>query len=183
MNIFVASLPFTLSEADLKESFEAYGPVDSVKIIMDKATGRSKGFGFVEMSNAEDAQRAIEGLNGATVGGRAIVVNENNGSQPQQRKSFGGGGGRPSFNRDGGGQRSFNRDSNGGGGYRGNNDRYGNSGGGGGYRSNDGGGYRSNDGGGYRGNNDRYNSNDRYNNGGQRSSGGYRRDFNNDSDE
>jgi RNA recognition motif-containing protein len=177
MNIFVASLPFTLGEADLRESFEAYGLVDSVKIIMDKTTGRSKGFGFVEMPNAEEAQNAIQGLNGATVGGRPIVVNETDTrAQQPQRKSFGGGGGRPSFNSNGGGQRSFNRDSNGGGGYRGNNDRYGNSGGGGGYRSNDR--YNSNDGGGYRGNNDRYgNSN------GGRSNGGYRRDYNNDSDE
>lgn len=167
MNIFVASLPFTLGEADLRESFEAYGLVDSVKIIMDKTTGRSKGFGFVEMPNAEEAQNAIQGLNGATVGGRAIVVNETDTrAQQPQRKSFGGGG-RPSFNRDNGGQRSFSRDNN--------------RGGGGGYRSNDGGGYRSNDGGGYR-SNDRYSNNDRYNSG-SRGNGGYRRDYNNDSDE
>lgn len=102
MNIFVGSLPFSLGEADLRESFEAYGPVDSVKIITDKFTGRSKGFGFVEMPNEEEGQKAIDELNGATVQGRAIVVNK---SEPRpeggERKSFGN-------NRSGG----FNRDNN-----------------------------------------------------------------------
>jgi len=76
MNIFVGSLPFSIDEADLRESFEAYGTVDSVKIITDKFTGRSKGFGFVEMSNDDEAQKAIDELNGATVEGRTIVVNK-----------------------------------------------------------------------------------------------------------
>ena len=76
MNIFVGSLPFSIEEADLRESFEAYGTVDSVKIITDKFTGRSKGFGFVEMPNDEEAQKAIDELNGATVQGRAIVVKD-----------------------------------------------------------------------------------------------------------
>ena len=76
MNIFVGSLPFSIEEADLRESFEAYGAVDSVKIITDKFTGRSKGFGFVEMPSDEEAQKAIDELNGATVQGRAIVVNK-----------------------------------------------------------------------------------------------------------
>jgi len=67
MNIFVGSLPFSIEEADLRESFEAYGAVDSVKIITDKFTGRSKGFGFVEMTNDDEAQKAIDELNGATV--------------------------------------------------------------------------------------------------------------------
>lgn len=110
MNIFVGSLPFSIEEADLRESFEAYGPVDSVKIITDRFTGRSKGFGFVEMPNDEEAQKAIDELNGATVQGRTIVVNK---SEP-----------RPEGDRRGG-NRSFNRDNNrgGGGGYRGGNDR------------------------------------------------------------
>ena len=66
MNIFVGSLPFSIEEADLRESFEAYGAVDSVKIITDKFTGRSKGFGFVEMPSDDEAQKAIDELNGAT---------------------------------------------------------------------------------------------------------------------
>ena len=75
MNIFVGSLPWSIEEADLRESFEAYGTVDSVKIVTDKFTGRSKGFGFVEMPNDEEAQKAIDELNGATVEGRSIKVN------------------------------------------------------------------------------------------------------------
>ena len=88
MNIFVGSLPFSIEEADLRESFEAYGTVDSVKIITDKFTGRSKGFGFVEMSNDDDAQKAIDELNGATVQGRAIVVNKSEPKPEGERRSF-----------------------------------------------------------------------------------------------
>ncbi len=109
MNIFVGSLPFSLEEADLRESFEAYGAVESVKIITDKFTGRSKGFGFVEMSNDDEAQKAIDELNGATVAGRTIVVNKSEPRPEGERKSF-------NNNRSGGG---FNRDNNrsGGGGF------------------------------------------------------------------
>ncbi|MES2410710.1 MAG: RNA-binding protein [Bacteroidota bacterium] len=96
MNIFVGSLPFSIDEADLRESFEAYGTVDSVKIITDKFTGRSKGFGFVEMSNDEEAQKAIDELNGATVEGRTIVVNKSEPKPEGERKSY-------SNNRSGGG--------------------------------------------------------------------------------
>ena len=88
MNIFVGSLPFSIEEADLRESFEAYGTVDSVKIITDKFTGRSKGFGFVEMPNDDDAQKAIDELNGATVQGRAIVVNKSEPKPEGERRSF-----------------------------------------------------------------------------------------------
>ena len=88
MNIFVGSLPFTIDEADLRESFEAYGTVDSVKIITDKFTGRSKGFGFVEMSNDEEAQKAIDELNGATVEGRTIVVNKSEPKPEGERRPF-----------------------------------------------------------------------------------------------
>ena len=88
MNIFVGSLPFSIDEADLRESFEAYGTVDSVKIITDKFTGRSKGFGFVEMSNDEEAQKAIDELNGATVEGRTIVVNKSEPKPEGERKSY-----------------------------------------------------------------------------------------------
>ncbi len=113
MNIFVGSLPFSIEEADLRESFEAYGAVDSVKIISDKFTGRSKGFGFVEMSNDDEAQKAIDELNGATVQGRAIVVNKSEPKPEGERKPFnsnrGGGdnrgGGYGGGNRSGGGDR------------------------------------------------------------------------------
>ncbi|MEW5676850.1 RNA-binding protein [Flavobacterium enshiense] len=112
MNIFVGSLPFSIDEADLRESFEAYGAVNSVKIITDKFTGRSKGFGFVEMENDEEAQKAIDELNGATVGGRAIVVNKSEPKPEGERRSF-------NNNRSGGGYGN-NR---GGGNYGGGNNR------------------------------------------------------------
>jgi RNA recognition motif-containing protein len=117
MNIFVGSLPFSLEEADLRESFEAYGAVESVKIITDKFTGRSKGFGFVEMSNDDEAQKAIDELNGATVSGRTIVVNKSEPRPEGERRSFNSNSRPGGFNRDnnrsGGG---FNRDNNRGGG-------------------------------------------------------------------
>jgi RNA recognition motif-containing protein len=108
MNIFVGSLPYSIEEADLRGFFEDYGTVDSVKIIMDKFTGRSKGFGFVEMPDDAEAQKAIEELNGGTVEGRTIVVNK---SEPKPE------GERKRFDRNGGGREGFsnNRDSNRGG--------------------------------------------------------------------
>lgn len=112
MNIFVGSLPFSIEEADLRESFEAYGAVDSVKIITDKFTGRSKGFGFVEMPNDDDAQKAIDELNGATVQGRAIVVNKSEPKPEGERRSFNGGnrgGFRGGNDRNGGGYGGNNR--------------------------------------------------------------------------
>ena len=117
MNIFVGSLPFSIDEADLRESFEAYGAVSSVKIITDKFTGRSKGFGFVEMDNDTEAEKAIQELNGASVDGRTIVVNKSEPKPEGERKSF-------NNNRSGGGY-SGGGNSRGGGSY---NDR--NSGGG-----------------------------------------------------
>ncbi|MBC7641166.1 MAG: RNA-binding protein [Flavobacterium sp.] len=114
MNIFVGSLPFSIEEADLRESFEAYGSVDSVKIISDKFTGRSKGFGFVEMANDDEAQKAIDELNGATVQGRAIVVNKSEPKPEGERRTYNnnrgggdnrGGGGYGGGNRSGGGDR------------------------------------------------------------------------------
>lgn len=102
MNIFVGSLPFNVEEADLREYFEEYGEVTSVKIITDKFTGKSKGFGFVEMPSDEAAQKAIDELNGGTIDGRKIVVNK---SEPKPQ------GERKPFNRNGGGNRGgFNRD-------------------------------------------------------------------------
>jgi RNA recognition motif-containing protein len=110
MNIFVGSLPFSIEEADLRESFEAYGTVDSVKIITDKFTGRSKGFGFVEMSNDDEAQKAIDELNGATVDGRTIVVNKSEPKPEGERRTF-------NNNRSGGGGYNGGGNSRGGGSY------------------------------------------------------------------
>ncbi len=76
MNIFIGSLPYTIKEDDLKGFFEEYGEVSSARIITDKMSGRSKGFGFVEMADDDAAKKAIEELNGAEVEGRTIVVNE-----------------------------------------------------------------------------------------------------------
>jgi RNA recognition motif-containing protein len=119
MNIFVGSLPWSIEEADLRESFEAYGAVDSVKVVTDKFTGRSKGFGFVEMSNDDEALKAIEELNGATVEGRTIVVNKSEPKAEGERRSFNnnrsGGGYNGGGNSRGGGYGGGNRDNNGGG--------------------------------------------------------------------
>lgn len=76
MNIYVGNLSYEVKEDDLKKEFEAYGQVESVKIILDNYTGRSKGFGFVEMPNDSEAQAAIDGLKGKEVKGRALNVNE-----------------------------------------------------------------------------------------------------------
>jgi len=90
MNIFVGSLPFTIKETELKRLFEEYGEVASAKIITDKLSGRSKGFGFIEMPNDQEAQEAINGLNGTEVGGRKIVVNKSEPRSDSDRKqSFG----------------------------------------------------------------------------------------------
>lgn len=118
MNIFVGSLPFKIQESELKQYFEEYGEVSSVKIITDKFTGRSKGFAFVEMPDDASAQKAIDALNGSDIGGRTAVVNQ--AEEKKERDNRGGGGG--GYNRGGGGDR---------GGY----------GGGGGYNRGGGGGY------------------------------------------
>ena len=113
MNIFVGNLPFNVVEEELREFFEEYGEVESAKIIMDRASGRSKGFGFVEMSNEDQAKQAIEELNGAEVDGRTIVVNK--AEERKERKSSGGGGGER-HSRGGGGGGGYNRGGSGGGG-------------------------------------------------------------------
>jgi RNA recognition motif-containing protein len=120
MNIFVGSLPYRLQEAELKELFEAYGEVSSVKLIIDRETGRSKGFGFVEMEDEEAAQKAIAGLNGAEVAGRSIAV-----SQAEDRKPSGGGrsGGFGGGNRGGSGGYGGGNRGGGGGGYQRDNNR------------------------------------------------------------
>ena len=99
----------------MKELFEAYGEVTTVKIIMDRESGRSKGFGFVEMSDDEAAQKAISGLNGSEVSGRSIAVSQAEDKKPGDRRSSGGGGGYGGGNRGGGGG-GYSRDSRGGGG-------------------------------------------------------------------
>ena len=121
MNIFVGSLPFSLEEAELKD-FEEYGEVTSARIITDKFSGRSKGFGFIEMPNAEEAQKAIEELNGAEVDGRTIVVNESI-EKPKDGTRRPGGGGGGGFNRGGGSGGGFNRGGDRGGFNRGGGDR------------------------------------------------------------
>lgn len=78
MNIFVASLNFKTKQEDLQKAFEAYGQVTSAKIVKDRVTGRSKGFGFVEMPNDEEAARAIAGLNDSELDGRQLVVKQAN---------------------------------------------------------------------------------------------------------
>lgn len=126
MNIYVGNLSWGLKDQDLANLFAPFGEVASAKIVMDKFTQRSKGFGFVEMPNDEQAQAAIAQLNGSEVEGRNLVVNE---SRPKEdngggfkKRSFGGGGG--GFKKGGGFGGGGNRG--GGGGY--------NRGGGGGYR-------------------------------------------------
>jgi RNA recognition motif-containing protein len=89
MNIYVGSLNFKMQEAELKELFEGYGEVTSAKIIFDKYSGKSKGFGFVEMPNDAEAKKAIEELNGSNVGGRNIIVNES--IERPERRNFRGG--------------------------------------------------------------------------------------------
>jgi RNA recognition motif-containing protein len=132
MNIFVGSLPFSLQEAELQGVFEEYGEVSSCKIITDKFSGRSKGFGFIEMADDEAAKKAIEELNGAEIGGRAIVVNEAEEKKPGERRGGGGFGGGERRGGFGGG------DNRGGGGY-GNRGGGGSGGSGGGYGSRGGG--------------------------------------------
>lgn len=114
MNIFVGSLPFSLEEAELKEFFVEYGEVTSVKIITDKFSGRSKGFGFVEMTDDEQAKKAIEELNGAEVGGRTIVVNKSEERKEGDRKPFRSGGGSGGGNSRGGSGGGYNKSGGGG---------------------------------------------------------------------
>ena len=90
MNIYVGNLPWGLSEEDLREAFEAFGEVVSIKIIQDKFTGRSRGFGFVEMPTNEEGEAAISALNGKDLKGREIVVNQ---ARPRRDDQGGEGGG------------------------------------------------------------------------------------------
>src|ERR1700731_2253993 len=89
-NIFVGNLSFNTSEDELRQMFEPFGQVDRVSIMTDRDTGRSRGFGFVEMTSNEDGDKAITALNGSSVGGRTINVNE---ARPKTERTGGGGGG------------------------------------------------------------------------------------------
>lgn len=129
MNIYVGNLSWGLSDQDLANLFANYGEVASAKIVIDKFTQRSKGFGFVEMANDEEAKTAISSLNETEVDGRNIVVNESR-PKPEGSGGAGGGGGYKKRSFGGGGGGGGNR-SGGGGGYDRNS-----GGGGGGYRSN-----------------------------------------------
>ena len=139
--LYVGNLSYNVRDEDLQQAFAQYGGVSSAKVMMDRDTGRSKGFGFVEMGSDAEAQAAINGMNGQSLDGRAIVVNE---ARPREERpgGFGGGGGRPSGG--GGGFGGGGGRSGGGGGFGG-----GGSGGGGGYGG--GGGGRSGGGGGFGG--------------------------------
>ena len=101
MNIYVGNLPYNTNDADMKALFENYGTVTSTSIISDKFTGRSRGFGFVEMADDDQARQAIEATNGADYNGRALVVNEARPREERPRREFSGGGG--GGNRGGGG--------------------------------------------------------------------------------
>lgn len=86
--LYVGSLPYSTTEQELSELFAQHGTVQSAKVITDRFTGQSRGFGFVEMATDEEAQKAIAALNGAQLGGRTLVVNE---ARPQEKRSFGAG--------------------------------------------------------------------------------------------
>lgn len=159
--LYVGNLPYSVRDQDLEQAFGQFGAVTSAKVMMERDTGRSKGFGFVEMGSDEEAQQAINGMNGQSLGGRSIVVNEARPMEPRPPRSggggyggggggFGGGGGYGGGGRSGGGGYGGGREG-GGGGYGGGRSE-------GGFRSPYGGGGRSGGGGGY---------------GGGRSGGGY----------
>ncbi len=136
--LYVGNLPYSVRDQDLEQAFGQFGAVTSAKVMMERDTGRSKGFGFVEMGSDEEAQAAINGMNGQPLGGRNVVVNEARPmeARPPRSGGFGGGGG---YGGGGGGGYGGGRREGGGGGYGG--------GGGGGY----GGGRREGGGGGYGG--------------------------------
>ena len=153
--LYVGNLPYSVRDSDLEQAFGQFGAVTSAKVMMERDTGRSKGFGFVEMGNDDEAQAAINGLNGQPLGGRNLVVNEARPMEARPPRTGGGGFGGP---RSGGG--GFGGPRSGGGGFGGG-DRGGYGGGGGGYGGDrggygGGGGAGRGDGGGYnRGSSDR----------------------------
>jgi RNA recognition motif-containing protein len=109
--LYVGNLAYGLTDSDLQRLFEAHGAVQSAQVIIDRDTGRSKGFGFVEMGSDAEAQAAIDALNGKEVEGRSLTVNE---ARPKPEGGRGGGGGRGGYGGGGGGRGGY-----GGGGYGG----------------------------------------------------------------
>ena len=169
--LYVGNLPYSVRDNDLQTAFGAFGSVTSARVMMERDTGRSKGFGFVEMADDAQAQAAIAGMHGQDLGGRAIVVNEARPAEPRAPREggggyggggdrrggggYGGGGGRGPYgggggDREGGGNDGRFRSPYGGGGGGGDRRGGGGYGGGGGDRRGGGGGY-----GGDRGGNDR----------------------------
>ena len=155
--LYVGNLPYSVRDEDLQQSFGQFGSVTSAKVMMERDTGRSKGFGFVEMGSDAEAQAAINGMNGQPLGGRSVVVNEARPmeARPPRSGGFGGGGG-GGYGGGGGGGRSGGGGGYGGGGSGGGGGGYGGGGGGGGsdggfrspYGGGGGGGGRSGGGGG-----------------------------------
>ena len=134
--LYVGNLPYSVRDSDLEQAFGQFGQVNSAKVMMERDTGRSKGFGFVEMGSDAEAQAAISGMNGQSLGGRSVVVNEARPMEARPPRSggggFGGGGG--------GGYGGGRREGGGGGGYGGGRRE---GGGGGSYGGGQDGGFRS----------------------------------------
>ncbi|MCA8921923.1 MAG: RNA-binding protein [Planctomycetes bacterium] len=101
-SIYVGNLPFRSTEDEIRALFEQHGAVDRVHLVEDRETGRPRGFGFIDMPNAQEAASAIEATNGANIGGRSLRVNE---AQPREPRGGGGGGGGGGRGRDRGGDR------------------------------------------------------------------------------
>jgi RNA recognition motif-containing protein len=102
--LYVGNLPYSFRDEDMQQAFSAFGSVSSAKVMMERETGRSKGFGFVEMGSDAEAQAAIKGMNGQNIGGRDLVVNEARPMEPRAPRSGGYGGGNGGF---GGGGRGY----------------------------------------------------------------------------
>ena len=108
-NLYVGNLPHSTTEAELRTVFEAHGAVEKVSVVTDRETGRSRGFGFVEMTNPAEADKAIAALNGTELGGRALKINEAQPKTDRPKTGFGGGGGKK-FGGGGGGGGGRGRD-------------------------------------------------------------------------
>ena len=135
--LYVGNLPYAFRDSDLEQTFGQYGSVSSAKVMMERDTGRSKGFGFVEMGSDAEAQAAIQGVHGQNFGGRDLVVNEARPMEPRAPRSGGGGYGGGA----GGGGGGYGGGGTGGGGYGGGGGSRSGGGGGGGYGGGGGGGY------------------------------------------
>lgn len=162
--LYIGNLPYTVRDSDLEQAFSQFGSVTSAKVMMERETGRSKGFGFVEMGSDAEAQSAVNGMNGQPLGGRSIVVNEARPMEARPPRSGGGGG-----YGGGGGGGGYGGGNSGGGGYGGGGSGR-SGGGGGGYGG--GGGGRSGGGGGDGGFRSPYGAGPRGGGGGRNSGGG-----------